>query len=247
MIIFLILVVCILVIALVLNVVILNRYEKFTINDFYDKYLTIIPIPVDFYNITAKLSKNHYAFEMNDRFFLDTFNEQIKTSNIKDSDLILLENDKHTTEKLLQRTNDMTLRVLNAKLINKEKFLFNVVYSQVSKMSRVNNTDNIVMESNHIIYRDTKMYAVSIRLITLHLPNTSKVSIIAFTLNGYVFEDKLTDYTPINLIDDNYQDFKKDKWITKDSKYEKTYLCQYFADLKKFRGIVTDMDKLQCN
>lgn len=237
-------------IIIIINIYIfvnINIKENF-INDFYDKYIDVISIPVEFYNISAKLPKTQYAVEFNDKFFIDTLNNvkinisintDINTFNVKD---------KIIKDDILNRANKYLVKVLNKNLPLDETFLFTNIFTEIINAYQIN--DNIFMlESKHLIYRDTKIYGVSLTITTLHNTNnnngsTSKkikengtISLIDFILNGFIFEDKINAYQPVNLIDNNYQDYKEDIIQLKDKKYEEQYLCQFYKDVEKFKGI----------
>jgi hypothetical protein len=153
--------------------------------------------------------------------------------------------DDKIKQDLLQQIDAYLLKLLNSKLASDEIYMFHTVFSETTDITRFEESGEYVVSSNHLIYRDTKIYGVSISLKTVVDGKTGKVSLLSYTLNGYVFEDKITEYQPNNLVEDVFQDYRKDDLITKDPKYEKQYLCKYYADLKKFRGIV-NMDDLQC-
>jgi hypothetical protein len=127
-----------------------------------------------------------------------------------------------------------------------EKFLFSNVYSEKT-LAKIIVDGVFVLKSKHIIYRDTKIYGVSISITTIHSLVDNSIHLIDFELYGYVFEDKINAFEPSNLIDNNYQDYKKDNIQIRDPKYENQYLCQYFDDIHKFRGInAPNIDKLDC-
>lgn len=236
--------VCLSIVLLLSALLALLRLETFTINDFYSKHYNDVSIPTSFYNITAQVVPNHYTVEMKDKFFEDILEKNVvpfrhvvqKTSSIED---------EKTKQQLLQQIDAYLLKLLNSKLASDEIYMFHTVFSQTQNITKFEESGQYVVSSDHLIYRDTKIYGVSISLKSVVDSQTGKVSLISYTLNGYVFEDKITDYQPNNLVEDVFQDYKKDNIIIKDAKYEKQYLCKYYADLKKFRGIV-NMDDLQC-
>jgi hypothetical protein len=222
---------------LVLNIYVFNykkQIENFTINDYYDKYFNAITIPTDFYNI-SKLPKKQYAYEMHDRFFLDTLEKNKTDTSISFNDKDDINNSKLILS-MLNRTNKYIVDILNKDLPLDERFLFANIFSEKILAKKL--IDEVyVLKTNHIIYRDTKIYGVSLTITTIHSFVDKGIKLIDYKLDGYVFEDKLNPIQPSNLIDNDYQDYKKDKIEIHDPKYEKQYLCQYYNDLKKFRGI----------
>lgn len=236
-------------VLLILILFFLSHYKKeeFTVNDFYDKYLNTVSVPSDFYSSGNTLPEMQYAAEFHDRFFIDTLNDEMKNhvaipyssaNEITEKDLIA---------KLKKRIDNYITTLLNKKLDSNESYVFNVVYSQFEDGLKWETENIYLVHSKHVLYRDTKVYGVSIHLTTVHDGNTGSIRLLNYKLDGYIFEDKISDYYPANLIDNNYQDYMKDKIITKDQKYENQYLCQYYHDVKKFRGLVVQDEKLDCS
>lgn len=222
---------------------IINSPETY-IND-YSKYIETITVPTDFYNISAVLPKTHYAIEMKDRFFIDALNKNKTITSLgydKSPDL----KDEKMISSILNRANNYLVYIFNNEMPCDEKFLFSNVYSE--KVAAKIIVDSVfVLKSKHIIYRDTKIYGVSISITTIHSLIDNSIHLIDFELYGYVFEDKINAFEPSNLIDNDYQDYKKDNIQIRDPKYENQYLCKYFDDIHKFRGItVPNVDKLNC-
>jgi len=228
----------------VLDLLIEKKNENF-INDYYSKYFETITVPTEFYNISAILPKTNYAFELKDRFFIDTLNKNKTITSlgyIKSPDLI----DEKMILSILNRSNNFLVDILNKEMPCDEKFLFSNVYSEKT-LAKIIVNGVFVLKSKHIIYRDTKIYGVSISITTIHSLVDNSIHLIDFELYGYVFEDKINAFEPSNLIDNNYQDYKKDNIQIRDPKYENQYLCKYFDDIHKFRGInAPNIDKLDC-
>lgn len=230
----------ILLLILVILLSLLTTRENFTLNDFYDKYSELVWVPTDFYSST-EIPASYYGAEMNDRFFIDTLDKNKKTFNLEGlSNKVIDQNKK---QQILNRTNSYLLKILNSQLQNIEKYIFNMVYSKIINCDMYD-SGYYRVDSLHVVYRDTKIYGVSIKITTIHSLDSSNILLTGYKLNGYVFEDKITDYIPKNLIDNNYQDYKQDKLIMKDEKFEKEYLCKYFKDLQKFRHINVDQENL---
>lgn len=222
----------------------INTSETY-INDFYDRYFETITVPTDFYNISAKLNDNHYAIELKDRFFIDTLNKNKTITSlgyVKSPDLT----DEKMISSILNRSNNYLVNILNKEMPLDEKFLFSNIYSEKT-LAKIIVDGVFVLKSKHIIYRDTKIYGVSISITTIHSLVDNSIYLIDFELYGYVFEDKINAIEPSNLIDNDYQDYKKDNIQIRDPKYENQYLCQYFDDIHKFRGITApNIDNLNC-
>jgi len=215
-----------------------NSYE------YYDKYVETISVPVDFYNITAELPSTHYAVEMNDRFFLDALNKNkiITSLGYELSDDV---DNQRLIDSIIKRTNNYLASIFNKELQPDEKFLFANVYTEKILAKKIVD-DVYLLKSKHIIYRDTKIYGVSMIITTLHSFSEKNVKLIDYQLIGFVFEDKVKTFEPENLIYDDYQDYNKDKVMERDPKYENKFLCKYFNDLFTLRGIQGDIEYLNC-
>ena len=139
----------------VLDLLIEKKNENF-INDYYSKYFETITVPTDFYNISAILPKTNYAFELKDRFFIDTLNKNKTITSlgyIKSPDLI----DEKMILSILNRSNNFLVDILNKEMPCDEKFLFSNVYSEKT-LAKIIVNGVFVLKSKHIIYRDTKIY-----------------------------------------------------------------------------------------
>jgi len=234
-------------IILILNIYVFslinNKCERF-INDYYDRYVETISVPADFYNIGAVMPETHYAVEMNDRFFIDTLNKNKTITSIGYKLSPDLTNKKMISS-ILSRTNNYLVDILNKEMPLDEKILFSNVFSEKEIAKTI--VDGVfLIKSKHIIYRDTKMYGVSLSITTIHSLLDNSIHLIDFDLYGFVFEDKINTYEPSNLIDNNYQDYKKDNIQIRDPNYENQFLCQYYSDLHKFRGITVSTSSLNC-
>jgi hypothetical protein len=225
-------------IILLLNIYVLDllikKKENF-INDYYNKYIETITVPSDFYNMSAILPNHHYAAEFNDRFFIDTLNKNKIISSIaynKNQNL----KDKKMIESILIRANNYLVNILNKEMPLDEKFLFSNIYSE-NVLAKIIINGVFIIKSKHIIYRETKIYGISLSITTIHSLLDNSIHLLDFELYGFIFEDKVNAFEPSNLIDNDYQDYKKDNIHIKDPNYENQFLCQYFDNLYKFRGI----------
>lgn len=231
-----------------------NLHKEDFITDYYDKYFNDISVPTKFYETSAKFeNSNHYAIEMHDRFFIDILNREKSILPNPNEKYIATLTNKELRHKMLKTVNKYLIDLLNNELFKKssnEKYIFTNVFSRVKEMYQAiwENGNCIVVTTDHIIYRDTKMYGISLTIKTLHNIKDNAKYIIDYNLNGFVFEDRVKNNVyPSNLIEDSYQDFMKDKIQKYDTKYETKYVCKYLADIKKFRGIQVDTGDLDCN
>lgn len=227
--------------------VIKKKYdEQFTINDYYSKYYQDMAVPQEFYSSNlGALPKQHYVAEVNDRFVMDTLNKYKVVDGegyAKGNTIFFMK--ENVKQQLLKKINMFLTSALNGGLSSDEKFYFANVFSQIQKVSR-ESLEVVVIESNHLVYRDTKLYGISISLVTRFNMRTNKISLLTYKLNGYVFEDKISNLTPMNLFDNNYQAFMQSPKIRQDSKYENAYLCKYYDDVQKFTGYKVNHD-LKC-
>jgi hypothetical protein len=204
--------------------------EHFQINDFYSKYLNDISVPVSFYS-QGKVAQNFKLIEFNDQFFKDVL-EKNKNPSVLEGKVetkIKVNNDQ-----LLQRTDTYISNLFNDALAKKENTLFAVAYSELLSIKSYTN-NKFLIESRHIIHRDKKIYGTSLEIKTFH--EIGKTTLVDYTILGFIFEDRIDANQPSNLDENEFQPFMKDAIFIKDKKYEKQYLCKYYADLKKFRGI----------
>jgi hypothetical protein len=181
------------------------RNEHFTSSDFYDKYYDIVSVPIDFYSSTTGtvLPETHYAAEVNDRFFIDAFDEEKK--RFEEIGKTIPDNggqetvEKATRSRLLKVINNYVLKMLNMRLDSSEKYLFNMVYSNLGQSLLWEKDSMYLSWSNHVLYRDTKVYGVSLSLFTMYDAAQNSVYTMGYKLNGFIFEDKLSDFIPSNL------------------------------------------------
>jgi hypothetical protein len=203
--------------------------ERFTINDYYSRYFNDIAVPVGMYS-QSSYAQGLKMVEMNDRFFMDTLN---KSKNPSRSFVGGETPQVQPTERTLNLTNKFIEKILNAALPPNTPTLFAVRHGSIRDMRRKDNVLYVV--SDHVVYREGKIYGAALRLKTVHDNDT--IDLVDFSLVGFIYQDKIIDTMPSNLETSTYQSYMLDQSITKDAKYEKDYLCQYFRDLEKFRGI----------
>lgn len=231
-----------------------NKLKKeHFITDYYDKYFNDISIPTTFYENSARFeNSNHYAVEMQDRFFIDILEEEKKKLSKPNEKYIATLINKELKSKVLKQINKYIIDLLNDELFkisSNEQHIFTNVFSKVNEMYQAiwSNGNCIIVITDHIIYRDTKMYGVSLTLKTLYNIKDNTKYLLDYKLNGFVFEDKVkNNIYPSNLIENDYQDYRKDKIQIYDKKYETKYVCKYLSDIKKFRGIDVDTQDLNC-
>jgi hypothetical protein len=113
-------------------------------------------------------------------------------------------------ETVLKSIDAFLLGILN-KIIPGETHLFRIIDSKVLSINK-----NIV-QSKHLVYRDTKMYGFYIDLKTYLEEST--VYLISYKINGLVFEDKINALLPSNLT-------KKNVFLNDDQEFG-TYLTEY--------------------
>ena len=186
----------------------------------FDYYKTVAT-PANFYEVSAQLPEHHYAKEMPTSFFtniLDTEKSKSASSILHINDKASSVKDRALEQRCLQNTDMYLTDLFNNSLFNK-KFLFKLIKSDVesSHTGVYDNKPCIMLESSHILYRETKMYGVSISTTTCHLLSDliqagsqgqmQGLALIDYTLNGFVFEDKIFSKEPSNLIEesDTYQ------------------------------------------
>ena len=209
--------------------------ETFAINDYYDRYLNDISVPVDFYSQT-KYAYGFKKIEMNDRFFMDTLKKASEPSAL--DGIVPAKTTQKIPGGLSDRANALLVSSLNQALPSGESKIFAVAYSRIVNATPYE--DNMwLIESEHVIHRDGKVYGAGLSAKTLHSQNNTKL--ISFDLKGFILDDRIDSYQPSNIAlwDGNNQSFMQDKTFMKDPKYERDYICKYIADLEKFRGIKT--------
>lgn len=225
------LIVCLWIILFVLTSFPTKQCEAFTVAG-------LLSVPTSFYEQgTSKMPSTHYAFEFNDRFFLDALTSVVQKTNLKGMPTQI---SKKMGEKVQMRTRQLLIDTLNQKLGSGEVFLFNTVFDQITNVEVVQDPLVFKVRTEHILYRDTKVYGVGLWLESLHDPTSSKVTITDFGIMGYVFEDRLNNIVPSNLLPDTSVDPKESRKIMHDPKYEQAELCQRYRDIKKYKGIAVD-------
>lgn len=220
------------------------KNEHFTINDYYDRYLNDIGVPADFYSQT-RYATGFKKIEMNDRFFVDVLSKASKPSSIDGLEKV---QGAIQPRGLIERANELLVSVLNRALPSGESKIFAVAHSHITNATAYKDinleksskfTNMWLIESEHIVHRDGKVYGALLAVKTLHKPNNTVL--VSANLKGFILEDRIDSYQPYNLSswDGNNQAFMKDKTFLRDKKYEHEYICKYIADLEKFRGIKT--------
>ena len=159
-------------------------------------------VPGEFYDV-SNVPKQLYMAEMSDK----VIDEALKMSI---SDIPTTSETTTINETVLKSIDSFLLYVLN-KIIPGEKHLFRVIDSKVSSIIKN------VIQSKHLVYRDTKMYGFYIDLKTYLEEST--VYLISYKINGLVFEDKINALMPSNLT-------KKNVFLNDDQEFG-TYLTEY--------------------
>ena len=159
-------------------------------------------VPGGFYDV-SNVPKQLYMAEMSDK----VIDEALKMSI---SDIPTTSETTTINETVLKNIDSFLLSVLN-KIIPGEKHLFRIIDSKVSNIKK-----NVV-QSKHLVYRDTKMYGFYIDLKTYLEEST--VYLISYKINGLVFEDKINALMPSNLT-------KKNVFLNDDQEFG-TYLTEY--------------------
>lgn len=227
----------VLLVLVILLAAFLPKIEAFTINDFYSRYLNDLSVPAQFYSQPA-YATGFTKVELRDQFFEDALRHNLDTTQ---SDFMYFEQVKKYPEYLVAKCEEYLAKTLNAKLPSSDKSLFAVVKSHIISVKK--NDGRYMVESQHVVHRDGKIYGAGINMTSLHVEG--KVYLKKYKLLGFIFEDRVTLQQPYNLNPDLQQPFMMDDLITKDKKYETDYLCTLYTDLEKYKGIKIDHD-LNC-
>lgn len=213
------------------------RTEEFMINDFYSRYMNDIAVPAQFYSQPAYAS-GFTKVEFRDQFFEDALKENLDTTQ---SPLIYMEDVAKYPDFVVLKCEEFLSKILNAKLPSSDTALFAVVKSHIISVKKRN--DIYMVESQHVVHRDGKIYGAGIYMTTLLIKG--KVYLKKYKLLGFIFEDRIRSEEPYNMDTNTEQPFMMDALITKDKKYETDYLCTLYTDLEKYKGIKIDHD-LNC-
>lgn len=202
----------------------------------YTDYITVPSFAYESMAGEGEGAKKYYM-EFNDRFFLNALNKNadanmhIDVSSFEPTSL-----PKSKVQQLEESVSALLARVLNAELDSNDTQLFNTLNTRISTVKK--NGDSYVVEAKSVVHRLNKAYGVTIDTTCLY--TESKMHLLAYNLQGFVFEDKLYgDVLPSNLItidDLIYENIMKEK-IMQSKEYENKMVCKYLSDLKKFRNI----------
>lgn len=225
---------------LIITLHLLNQKESYI--DYNYKLLTI---PSSAYN-NLNINPNKYFYEFKDKFFINILNknkstQQINKNNFKNINLSIKQ--RYELEKIIKKYIE---NIFNKELEQYDDNLF-YVYRFIINETKVFN-DIYLVNTSLILYRNNKIYGVSIKLDTLHKINSEELKLYDFDLMGFIFEDKMfSEFTlPNNVYTNIYQDANDNKTIIKTPEYEKKNICKYLEDLKKFRNIEADNYKKLC-
>lgn len=211
----------------------LRSLEAFAINDYYDRYLNDISVPAAFYGQT-KYASGFKKVEMNDRFFIDVLS---KASDPSAGEGLVRSPGKHPVN-LLEKASVLIASILNGALPSEDNRLFAVAHSHMANAAG-HEGNRWLVDSEHIVHRDGKVYGAVIAARTLQSPQ--KTVLVGASLKGFVLEDRINALQPHNLAasEGDSQPFMQDRTFLRDPKYEHEYICRYLSDLEKFRGIKT--------
>lgn len=220
-----------------------NKIEKFNndnSNKYYYDYININTLPSSVYD-EMTISNTQFSIEYNTQFFIDILNankKTISTSYLNYKDEILNDNS------ILFNINDFIKNIFNKDLPSIEQYYFKNIYSTINFIKKIN-ANLFIIQSRHVLYRDTKLYGISLTITTQY--NTSDISIILidYIIDGFIFQDKLNNTEPYSLIDNNYDSAHLEVYNNKSNcsisssspEYENKYLCDHYANIKREFGI----------
>lgn len=159
--------------------------------------------------------------------------------------------DKHTKPyayRKLEPVKDLKVSQKVAAYISTR--LFNSEYDIVKVQDMGSFVDNktfkYVVFTHLVLHRQDKMYAISIKVGTLHDLDATEAAAAATTIIRHdvtlVSQDTVTmmnNSTPLGPPEPQvYSDFEKT--ITKGSVYEKQFLDEHYAKIKRYRGITVE-------
>ncbi len=228
-----------LIIILLLILHLLNKKEPYI-----DYNYTLLTIPSSAYD-NLNINPNKYFYEFKDQFFINVLNENksqknFEINNFKNSKLSIQQ--KQQLEKIIKKYIE---NILN-KEIKKDNNLFYVYRFIINDIK--NNNNLYLVNSSLILYRNNKIYGISLKINTIHTINTEEIELKDYDLLGFIFEDKLhTNSTlPKNIYTNEYENSNTINKIIKTPDYEKKNICLYLENLKKFRNIEADDYKELC-
>lgn len=228
------------IIILIILLHLLNKKEPYID---YNKY-QFLTIPSSAYD-NLNINPNKYFYEFKDQFFIDILNKNksqknFEINNFKNSKLSIQQ--KQQLEKIIKKYIE---NILN-KEIKKDNNLFYVYRFIINEIK--NNNNLYLVNSSLILYRNSKIYGISLKIDTLHTINIEKIELINYDLLGFIFEDKLhSNLTlPKNIYTNQYENSNTINKIIKTPDYEKKNICLYLENLKKFRNIEADDYKEIC-
>jgi hypothetical protein len=209
------------------------------INDYYSRYFNDISTPAEFY-FQGNVAQGLKTIEFKDKFFIDALDKNVQ-KGIMDGQQVQHDGAWTPPTDAVDGLNKFLERILNSSLPSDETSLFAVVFSQIVSTESYK-FNKALYTSRHIVHRDGKVYGASIEMSVL--VERDKMSLVKYKLIGFVFDDKLATQQAYNLDQNKNQYFMQDKNMLKDQKYVKSYLCQYYKDLEKYRriNIPTDLD-----
>jgi hypothetical protein len=145
--------------------------------------------------------------------------------------------------------NTYLLTILNRNFETEKANIFNIVKTQKNDVDPFTIVDTKIISqtattttSEHLVYRPDKIYGINIHITTENLKDTNQMRLIDYSIPGFVFDDKIEMNDPANIVisDTPYQPFMKDETFMKDTKYEQTFLCNYYDNLAKNGHIIVN-------
>ena len=215
-----------------------NVIDNF-IDNFID-YRDYISIPTSAYDKAFGQDGKKYFVEFDDKFFKDVLDKSLYSQSFNYEGYKEIK--VYNREDIKTKVSAAIESVLNRKLPVEETNLFNVVDIGIEKVLMNQNNKGekkYVVSATSLIHRLSKAYGLSLSTETFH--DDTSVTLVKYTITGFVFDDKLVNdnVEPANLDEHNeltYENLSREK-IMKDKKYEHDTFCKYITDLKKFRNI----------
>lgn len=165
---------------------------------------------IENFNIIS-LPKDNYLYENDKSWFI----ERLDKYKIKINESVLLNEVKYD-------------------LNNINKFLLTDVFPEfkISKSKLLKANESIyenglcyIVLSNHLLFRDDKLYGIEIELYSFHDKKTNKISVINYKFVNYIIQDKIYDL---------------------ESHFDSNYICNYYKKIQLDRGLSVSNNEF-CN
>jgi hypothetical protein len=230
--------------------------------DYYD-YLAV---PTKSYELMGHKTDDgkirQYFVELQDEFFKKALTACLYTPTNGDAYMItqLLgsQNLSHTMKKdkkenLKERIANSIERCLNDALTTDtdSNALFSVTDIILKDVREVGiDKKTLLVNSKVIVHRIGKAYGASIEATTYHanIQGIVQSLLLDFTLQGFVFEDRLFgEAIPANVVTNDHMMYSDiggpSSIIMQGSDHEQSTMCRYLTDLQKYRGITSEVLK----